>query len=62
MASRTLIQATFDRDETNDLDRYRRGQTNPPTRAKAVHDLALTALRSLLSSRCGGSPTSASEN
>jgi hypothetical protein len=62
MAARTLIQATFDRDETSDLDRYRREQTNPPTRAKAVHDLALTALRNLLSSRSGDSHTSASES
>ena len=51
MASRTLVQASFDPAETNDLDRYRRGQANPPTRARAVHDLALAALRSLLASR-----------
>ena len=51
MAPRTLVQATFDPDETNDLDRYRREQTNPPTRARAVHDLALAALRNLLASR-----------
>jgi hypothetical protein len=50
MATRTLVQASFGPNETNDLDRYRREQTNPPTRARAVHDLALTALRSLLSS------------
>jgi hypothetical protein len=50
MASRTLIQASFDPDETNDLDRYRRRQANPPTRAWAVHDLALAALRNLVGS------------
>ena len=50
MATRTLVQASFDAAETNTLDQYRREQTNPPTRARAVHDLALAGLCSLLSS------------
>jgi hypothetical protein len=45
MASRALVQASFNSDETDDLDRYRREQPNPPTRARAVRDLALAALR-----------------
>jgi hypothetical protein len=45
MPTRTLIQAGFDPNELTDLDRYRRKQTNPPTRARAVHDLVLVALR-----------------
>jgi hypothetical protein len=49
MATRTLIQASFNPDETNDLDRFRREQPNPPTRARAVRDLALAALRSSVS-------------
>jgi hypothetical protein len=50
MARRTLIQASFNPDETNDLDHYRREQPDPPTRARAVRDLALAALRSSMSS------------
>jgi hypothetical protein len=58
MASRILIQSTFNRDETDDIDRFRREQADPPTRAKAVRDLALTALRSALSPRNEVSPES----
>jgi hypothetical protein len=62
MATRTLVQASFGPDETSDLDRYRRQQTNPPTRARAVHDLALAALRSLPASRNEESHTQTQNN
>src|SRR3974390_746313 len=59
MATRTLIQASFNPDETNDLDHYRREQPNPPTRARAVRDLALAALRSSTRSTAKGFAISA---
>ena len=60
MAARPVIQASFNPDETNDLDHYRREQPNPPTRARAVRDLALAALRSSMSSRTDGNDKRAS--
>jgi hypothetical protein len=60
MTRRTLIQASFNPDETNHLDRYRREQPDPPTRARAVRDLALAALRSSMSSHNDGNDKRAS--
>jgi hypothetical protein len=43
--AKTLIQAGFDDFEVSGIDRYRRGQANPPSRAKAVRELCALALR-----------------
>jgi hypothetical protein len=43
--SKTLIQAGFDDHQLAGIDRYRREQTDPPTRAEAVRQLCLQAIR-----------------
>jgi hypothetical protein len=45
MSAGTPVQARFRDDELETLDRYRREQPNPPTRGKALRELARAALR-----------------
>jgi hypothetical protein len=40
----TFVQLRFDPDEIERLDRYRRSQSNPPTRSKAAQELIQRAL------------------
>ncbi len=50
MSAGTPIQVRLQRDELDILDRYRREQPDPPTRGKALRELARAALRSSTSS------------
>jgi metal-responsive CopG/Arc/MetJ family transcriptional regulator len=42
--ARTFVQVGFPGEMLERLDSYRRAQSNPPTRASAVRDLARAAL------------------
>jgi hypothetical protein len=46
MSAGTPIQVRLQKDELDILDRYRREQPNPPTRGRALRELARAALRS----------------
>jgi len=47
MPAGTPVQVRLQDDEREALDRYRRGQTNPPSRAAAARDLIRRALSDL---------------
>ena len=44
MSAGTPIQVRLQKDELDVLDRYRRKQSDPPTRGRALRDLARAAL------------------
>jgi hypothetical protein len=50
MSVGTPIQVRLQKDELDVLDRYRRKQSDPPTRGRALRDLTRAALRSSMSS------------
>jgi hypothetical protein len=50
MSAGTPIQVRLQKDELDVLDRYRREQPDPPTRSRALKELARAALRSSTSS------------
>jgi hypothetical protein len=50
MSAGTPIQVRLQKEELDVLDRYRREQPNPPTRGRALKQLARAALRGLTSS------------
>jgi hypothetical protein len=50
MSTGTPIQVRLQSEELDALDRYRREKPNPPTRGKALRELARAALRSSTSS------------
>ncbi len=50
MSAGTPIQVRLQKDELDILDRYRRDQSDPPTRGKALRELARAALLNSTSS------------
>lgn len=45
MPAGTPIQVRLPNEELDDLDSYRRGQQNPPSRAQAIRELTRVVLR-----------------
>jgi hypothetical protein len=58
MSQGTQVQVRLQHDVLGVLDDYRRKQPNPPSRGKALRDLARDALRRAMSSHDGSSGTS----
>jgi hypothetical protein len=58
MAAGIPIQVRFQHDELGVLDDYRRKQPNPPSRGKALRDLARAALHGAMAARYDDRPTS----
>jgi hypothetical protein len=54
MSANTPVQVRLPQEELDALDSYRRNQLNPPSRGRALRELASAALRSSVSSHNDG--------